>query len=117
MTTYSNPRTYAEFDDWPCGSGRMRCRCVFVVRSSARGNRIERTTFRTDGTPNSPKRGTYCTTARVVDGSDGRIYVLERTARAESICVRESDIAHAHYVRAGDAEFAALAALLSEAPL
>ena len=34
---YTNPRTFAEFNDWP--SGQQRVRCVFEVEKTSRGER------------------------------------------------------------------------------
>ncbi len=71
--TFSNPRLRAEFDDWPIGRGRVRC--VFAVeRDAKKGWRVSRTTT------GKPKFTTWGGQACVVDGSDGRTYVLQVAA-------------------------------------
>lgn len=68
--TFRNPRLVAEFSDWPSGRDRVRCR--FEVHHDAKkGYRVSRTTT------GKPKFTTYGGPACVVDGSDGRTYVLQ----------------------------------------
>ena len=87
MITFRNPRLLAEFDDWPIGRND-RGRCVFKVESkesSARkigqaGRnlwRVSRTTTNRLGAWCKPKCSTWSGQAAIVDGSDGRTYVLQ----------------------------------------
>lgn len=70
--TYSNPRMHAEFNDWPLG-GSKRGRCVFNIEyAPKRGFRVTRTTT------GKPKVKTYGGQACIVDGSDGRTYILQK---------------------------------------
>jgi hypothetical protein len=69
--TYSNPRMRAVIQDWPSGSKRVTA--IFEIEQTKRGERAVRTT---DG---APKKLTYETKARIVDGSDGRTYIAELT--------------------------------------
>jgi hypothetical protein len=67
---FSNPRLRAEFSGWPNGR-RGGCLCVFEVeRHPVRGWRFVRTTT------GKPKLGTYGGPACIVDGSDGKPYLL-----------------------------------------
>ena len=84
MITFSNPRLHAEFNDWP--SGRNRVRCVFTVeRHPKRGYRFTRTTT------GKPKTDTYGGKCAIVDGSDGRTYLLQRCDEYGFVKVSQSD--------------------------
>ncbi|HEV2098526.1 MAG TPA: hypothetical protein VGR45_06315 [Stellaceae bacterium] len=70
MTTYSNPRMSAVIEDWPIG--RKTCAATFQIEQNGqRGERAVRTTI------GKPKKLTYATKARIVDGDDGRTYIVE----------------------------------------
>lgn len=66
---FGNPRLRAEFDNWP--SGGKRVPCVFQVHHDKRGYRISKTTT------GKPKYTTYSGQCAIVDGSDGKIYLLQ----------------------------------------
>ena len=66
---FTNPRTHAIVPDWPLGGSR-RGPAVFTVESNKRGERISRVTT------GRPKHSTYGANARIVDGDDGKIYLL-----------------------------------------
>lgn len=86
---FSNPRMTAEFTDWPLGGDR-RGTCVFVVESHPKkGQRIARTTT------GKPKYTTYAQQARIVDGDDGRTYLLFwSTQYSSAVRVCSSDCQH-----------------------
>jgi hypothetical protein len=66
---YSNPRMAATIPDWPSGSKRVTA--VFSIETHpARGQRALRVTT------GAPKVLTYARQMRIVDGDDGRTYVL-----------------------------------------
>ncbi len=67
--TFSNPRLVAEFTDWPSGGKRVPCRFA-VEEHPSRGWRISRTTT------GKPKYTRYTGPACIVDGDDGRTYLL-----------------------------------------
>lgn len=70
MTKYSNPRTTAIIPDWPIG--RNRCTATFTVEQDPkRGERAVRVTV------GAPKKLTYASKVRIVDGDDGRTYIME----------------------------------------
>lgn len=70
MTTYSNPRMSAVIDNWPIG--RNKCTATFQIEDGGqKGQRAVRTTV------GKPKKLTYATKARIVDGDDGRTYIVE----------------------------------------
>ncbi len=78
MTTYSNPRMHAQFDDWP--SGRHRVTAIFAIEQSNRGERALRITSNPKtGKFNKPKKTTYAVKARIVDGEDGKTYIANLT--------------------------------------
>jgi hypothetical protein len=93
MTTFSNPRTVAEFDDWP--SGHARVKCVFKVHHDKRGYRVERSTQNKHGEWCKPKFTTYSGQAAIVDGSDGKTYILQVAALYGFITVMTSDFTDA----------------------
>lgn len=82
--TFSNPRLHAEFDDWP--SGGKRVKCVFdVEHHPKRGYRVSRTTT------GKPKYDTYGGKAAIVDGSNGKTYILQVADAYGFIKISRSD--------------------------
>jgi hypothetical protein len=69
--TYSNPRMQATIENWPSGSKRVTAH--FEIEKTPKGERAVRITT------GSPKKRTYAKMMRIVDGSDGRIYIAEYT--------------------------------------
>ena len=106
MTEYSNPRTEATFQDWPSGSKRVEAR--FYVESKPKfGQRPVRVTT------GAPKNGGYAQTVRIVDGDDGKTYILEHSANYRHITVMKGDMKFQHEVIfEKDARYPALLALL-----
>lgn len=78
--SYSNPRMHAEIGNWPMG-GTRRGVAIFNVESKAgKGERAVRVTRRDGETRvTSPKALTYARKVRIVDGDDGKTYVLNLT--------------------------------------
>ncbi len=116
--TFSNPRLRAEFTDWPSGSKRVSC--VFQVHAEGRkGERVSRTTT------GKPKFTTYGKKMRIVDGSNGKTYLLQYTEDyGKSIRVVMSDLLHdasgdmgtiSAYIREEDPDFPALFAMVATA--
>ena len=96
MITFSNPRLNATFDDWPLG-GTRRGTCTFQVETNARGSRTLRTTT------GKPKASTYSDKCCVVDGSDGKTYLLHYNKTYNAVSIYQSDNAHnAHFGEPGD---------------
>lgn len=77
---YTNPRMHVEIDDWP--SGNYRTKAVFNIEQDAkRGERVTRFTLHpVTGKPGALKKLTYALQMRIVDGEDGKTYILARTA-------------------------------------
>lgn len=69
---YSNPRTTATIHDWPMGSGK-RGTAVFQIERGTKGERATRITT------GKPKKLTFAEKMLIVDGSDGRTYIVEET--------------------------------------
>ncbi len=114
--TFCNPRRAATFTDWPLG-GNRRGDCVFQVHADAkRGERVSRTTT------GKPKYTNYGTKCAVVDGSNGRTYVLQlSTDYGPSVRVICSDLMYdatkdlgrdSSYFRENDPEFSDLVNLV-----
>jgi hypothetical protein len=73
MVTFSNPRHEAIIPNWPLG-GNKRGSCTFrVEHHPTRGYRVGRTTT------GKTKYHTYSSRVVIVDGSDGRTYILAGT--------------------------------------
>ncbi len=72
---FSNPRRIAEFTDWPIG-GSARGNCRFSVESNNKGERVSRTTTDKNGRWCKPKYTTYGQKYVIVDGDDGKTYVM-----------------------------------------
>ncbi len=76
LPTLSNPRMEVVIEDWPIG--RQRCKAWFAVESGPRGERVSRRTENKSRTGwNAPKYTTYATRTRIVDGDDGRTYIIK----------------------------------------
>jgi len=97
IPTFSNPRLNASFTDWPLG-GNKRGNCSFAVeKHPKRGSRVLRTTT------GKPKASTYSTLCAIVDGDDGRTYLLHYHDLTNSVSIYQSDNAHnAHFGQNGD---------------
>ena len=112
---YSNPRLVAEFNDWPIG-GTHRGQCKFEVEPAkpGKGVRISRTTTDKHGRWCKPKVTTYGGPAAIVDGADGKTYVLQMRM-GDTVCIWEHSLQYTTYIRAADPEFAELKSLIEQA--
>lgn len=73
---YSNPRMNATIEDWPYGQYRTTAK--FSIETNGNKQRAVRiTTDPKTGRETAPKKLTYAQKARIVDGDDGRTYILE----------------------------------------
>jgi hypothetical protein len=84
MLTFSNPRQVAVFMDWPLGNNKQG-KCVFQVETNKKGSRASRTII---GKPKYTKYSRKCT---IVDGSNGRPYILQLSHHINSINIIRSD--------------------------
>jgi len=73
---YSNPRREAMIEDWPFG--RFTCRAWFQVETKKnKGERVARRTENKSRTGwNKPKTCIYARRVMIVDGDDGKTYIL-----------------------------------------
>ena len=79
MKTYFNPRNEVTIPNWPFG--RLRTTAQFSVEKTRAGERVVRTTVDPKtGKPCAPKKLAYAKIARIVDGSDGKTYLLMLTS-------------------------------------
>lgn len=92
MIQYSNPRLAASFTDWP--SGRHRTTAHFSIETHPkRGERAVRVTLHpVTGAPSAPKMLTYAKQVRIVDGDDGRTYLLELSMWTHFVTVMRGDM-------------------------
>ena len=75
--TYSHPRLVDVIDDWPIGF-RKKAKAVFGIET--KGGKQRGTRYTIDGTTgraSALKTLTYARKARIVDGSDGKTYIVE----------------------------------------
>ena len=87
---YSNPRLVASFPDWPSGAHRVAC--IFKIEHTPkRGYRVHRTTQNKRGEWCKPKVTTYGGRAVIVDGDDGRTYIVQSAGTYGFIRVMRSD--------------------------
>lgn len=77
MTIYSNPRMNAVIDNWPIG--RTSTSAHFAIEQvPGKGERGTRYTIDPKtGKPSATKKLTYARKARIVDGDDGKTYIVE----------------------------------------
>lgn len=105
---FSNPRKTATIENWPSGSRRVTA--TFEVEQTKRGQRIARTTT------GKPKKTTYCRMMAIVDGDDGKTYLLGVSTYTEMITILSSDMKHSvRSVFDGDDEFETLYELVKQA--
>lgn len=108
---YSNPRMQAIIPDWP--SGQHRTTATFTIEQVAkRGERATRTTINPKtGRPNAAKKLTFARRQRIVDGDDGRTYILVDTGHTISVMQSNMQFQHCEPIFPHDADYAALLAL------
>jgi hypothetical protein len=94
--TYTNPRRHAEIGNWPMGRNKRGTAVFDVEVKPGKGERGVRVT-RLDGSTQTtaPKTLTYACKVRIVDGSDGRTYLVELTVYG-FFSVMSSDMQHQH---------------------
>jgi len=85
MLKFSNARRSATISDWPLGSGK-RGPCTFTVEAGSRGERISRVTT------GKPKYTTYAQKACIVDGENGKTYLL--LFLGDAVRIAQSDMQH-----------------------
>ena len=108
---YSNPRTNATIEHWP--TGRYTTTAIFHIETHPkRGQRAVRVTHHPiTGKPAAPKKLTFARQARIVDGDDGRTYILELRMYG-SIHIMKGDMQYSHeHIMVGDTRYADLLAL------
>ena len=93
--TYSNPRKDVVIEDWP--SGKFKTKAVFTVEAKGDKERAVRTTYHPiHDYANAPKKLTYAQKVRFVDGSDGRLYIIELSANYNMISVMKGTFDYNH---------------------
>lgn len=115
--TFSNARKVAEFSDWPIG-GSNRGQCKFAVEDGGkRGERVSRTTTDKHGRWCKPKYTTYSDKAAIVDGSDGKTYILSLSPHYGMVSIHRHDFMSAERSAAfdRDADYASLVELVKSA--
>lgn len=104
--TYRNPRDRAEFPDWPLGgSKRGHCR-FFVEKDPRRGERVGKVTT------GKPKYTTYAPKWAIVDGDDGRTYLVCATPYG-AVLVKKHDFMIHEYISSDDPRAQEVGALLN----
>jgi hypothetical protein len=89
---YSNPRQDCTIDDWPYGQSRTQAR-FYIDRDERKGERGVRTTVDPKtGRVSKPKTLTYAAQACIVDGEDGKTYILELAKSYTHLSVMQSNM-------------------------
>jgi hypothetical protein len=114
MITYSNPRLEAVIENWPIG-GKRTTATFRIEAKPGKGERATRFTLDPKtGKPSATKVLTYATKARIVDGSDGRTYIIEQSMY-DFISVMRSDMKFTEEtIWPRDPRFADITALFKE---
>lgn len=109
---YSNPRMSATFHDWPYGTHRTTC--TFEIERSGRGERCVRITVNPKThLETAPKALTYAVAQRIVDGDDGKTYIICKSIYG-TISVMQSNMQlQQESIAPEDGRFAALNAMFS----
>ncbi len=110
---YSNPRTHAVIENWPIGAKRTTATfAVEVVKGRERGTRF--TIDPKTGRPSATKALTYADAVRIVDGDDGKTYIIELSRGYQMISVMQSNMKfQAEVVHHGDPRYAELLTLFA----
>lgn len=87
MTNYSNPRMNAEIENWPHGTKRVTAR--FHIEVTDKGERAVRVTT------GKPIKLTYTKRMRIVDGDDGRTYIVRAHGHG-MVSIMCGDMTYAH---------------------
>jgi len=74
MMNYSNPQKELTVNDWPYGKNRVTA--IFSIESGKKGERAVRVTENPRGGWNKPKKLTFANKMRIVDGDDGKTYII-----------------------------------------
>ncbi len=102
--SYSNPRMSCVIEDWPLGSTK-RTKATFTIEQNARGERAVRVTVDPKtGRDCTPKKLTYALRMRFVDGSDGRLYIIEDNSNYGHLSVMRGTFDQQHEVIYKDSE-------------
>ena len=115
MTTYSNPRREAVIDGWPIGSRRTTAH--FAIETvPGRGERGTRYTIDPKtGKPSATKKLTYAAHARIVDGDDGKTYIIEHAPQYGHISVMQGGMQfQAESIHESDPRFSEVLKLFGE---
>lgn len=94
-TIYSNPRKSLIVTDWPMGASAKTTATFTVESKLGKGERISRVTLDRFGNPCAAKTTTYAEKVVIVDGDDGKTYILELTIYG-SISVTQSNLKFSH---------------------
>lgn len=94
VVTYSNPRKSATIENWP--SGGKRVTAVFTVETKKNKQRVSRITIDELGRESKPKTTTYADQVVIVDGDDGKTYILEYTQMYGLISVMQGTMQYQH---------------------
>jgi len=89
---YRNPSMTLTVHDWPYG--QYRTTATFTIETHpTRGQRGTRTTVDPKtGRTSKPKTLTFARQARIVEGDDGRTYILEQTQSCTHLSVMQSNM-------------------------
>jgi hypothetical protein len=86
MLELTNPRTTAVIDDWPHGF-HATVTATFTLEITKNGQRVARQTSSEKRPPSKPKKTTYHLRMCIVDGSDGKTYLLGHTEYGQMVLV------------------------------
>ena len=113
--TYSNPRDAASFDNWPFGR-TAKTLCTFAIEThGARGQRAVRTIIDPKtGKACAPKTLTYAQRATIVDGSDGKTYILTRSSYGWITVFQSNMQFNEEHIAAHEPRFAEINALFTK---
>jgi hypothetical protein len=90
--TFSNPRILAEFNDWHLGGSKRGTMKFSIEFNQKRGYRFVRQSIDpTTGKPSKPKTETYGGKGAIVDGSDGKTYLIQFAGIYDFITIRRHD--------------------------
>ncbi len=106
--TYRNARKLAYYADWPLG-GKKRGACNFFVElDPKRGERVGKQTT------GKPHYTTYSKRCAIIEGDDGRTYILKEIGEYAAFRVSRHDGIDHEYVHQGTApeRYAELMALM-----
>lgn len=112
---YTNPHLTHTIAEWP--TGRYTTTALFSIETHKSGKQraVRITHHPLTGKPAAPKKLTYADQVRIVDGEDGRTYLLEYSCLSQALSVMQGNMQYQQeYITREDPRYTTLCSYFSE---